>query len=328
MTEQELRFVENQFKKIGIAEAFTSGLIEKMKNGEQQITHAFMKMYDGDEAKANFYLKKPDTSNLYFLNKYELTIRKDGQANEVSRAFYLNNFKRKPDEENKFQNNFYTTFTFKAAFNYLSGRPVLNTYQNQNGETYQSWDILNAKKILPNGKMEEKHYHENYGFDLEKVLKNYSIKELTNSEHKERLLQSLQRGNLQSVTFIGTDAKAAKLSISPDIPLGALKVYDENRTRIPTEKLVESGHLGKELAEKIQLRIESFAQNGKQSQKQERQTTASPNQSREIKEEGKQKQQIEASPKSTKQNNKLKKEALGDDPGNAKQTKKQKHKIH
>lgn len=53
---------------------------------------------------------------------------------------------------------------------------------------------------------------------------------------KERLLQSLQRGNLQSVTFVGKDGKTEKLFISPDIPLGALKVYDENKTRILNTK--------------------------------------------------------------------------------------------
>lgn len=40
---------------------------------------------------------------------------------------------------------------------------------------------------------------------------------------KERLLQSLQRGNLQSVTFVGKDGKTEKLFISPDIPLGAFE---------------------------------------------------------------------------------------------------------
>jgi hypothetical protein len=79
----------------------------------------------------------------------------------------------------------------------------------------------------------------------------------------------LQRGNLQSVTFIGKGGEKEKLFISPDIPLGALKIYDENKTRVPTPALVEKEYIGKELAEKIQQRIALNAQNGRQTQRQD-----------------------------------------------------------
>ena len=42
-----------------------------------------------------------------------------------------------------------------------------------------------------------KQYHTNYGFDLEKTLGNYPIKELANPQYKESLIDSLHRGNLQ-----------------------------------------------------------------------------------------------------------------------------------
>jgi hypothetical protein len=317
MSEQELAFVEKQLKKIGLAEAFTPGLIEQMKKGELNIKHTFEKSYEGDEAKAILHLKKSDSSSLYFFNKYDLQVRKDGQTNDVNRTFYINNFNRNGKNDDHNPSKYYATFTFKAAFNYLSGRPVLNNYQNQRGEQYQSWDLLNAKKLLPNGKMEEKHYHENYGFDLEKVLKNYSIKELANPEYKERLLQSLQRGNLQSVMFVGNDGKTEKHSISPDIPLGAIKVYDENKTRMPTEKLVEKGFIGKELAEKLDQRIEEIKQkNG--------QTVGSENK-QQIKQENEKPQ--ESLGNGSKQKNKEKEQKLGTDEDGKKPTKKQRQKI-
>jgi hypothetical protein len=317
MSEQELAFVEKQLKKIGLAEAFTPGLIEQMKKGELYIKQPFEKNYDGDEAKAILHFKKSDSSNLYFFNKYDLQVRKDGQTNEVNRTFYINNFNRNGNNEDQNLGKYFATFTFKAAFNYLSGRPVLNTYQNQKGERYQSWDVLNPKKLLPNGKMEEKHYHENYGFDLEKVLKNYSIKEMATAEYKERLLQSLQRGNLQSVMFVRNDSRTEKHLISPDIPLGAIKVYDENKTRIPTEKLVEKGFIGKDLAEKLSQRIEEIKQKNGQ--------TASSESKQEIKKENENLGQSVS--KDSKQSNKQKDQKLGKDDDGKKPTKKQKQKI-
>src|SRR5690348_536904 len=42
---------------------------------------------------------------------------------------------------------------------------------------------------------------ENYGYDLEATLSKHAIKELGNQEYKSNLIDSLKKGNLQSVTF-------------------------------------------------------------------------------------------------------------------------------
>ena len=61
---------------------------------------------------------------------------------------------------------------------------------------------MNFKETEPNGNFKVKQYHQNYGFDLEKSLAAHPIKELTNEQSKERLMESLQRGNRQAVTFV------------------------------------------------------------------------------------------------------------------------------
>lgn len=267
MTEKELSFIENQFKRIGAKEAFTDNLIEQMKAGVQNIEHPFDKMYDGNAAKALFYLKKSDSSDLYFLNKYDLGIRKDGQTNEVKQTFYLNDFKKSNTKEEWNPNRFNTTFTFKEAVNYSLGYPVLKTFKNQSGEEYHAWVKANFKNKLSNGNYEMNQYHLKNGFDLEKVLSNFSIKELANATYKERLIESLQRGNLQSVTFVGAEGKQEKLFISPNIPLKSLNVYDLDKQRLPTQTLVDKGYIGKEIAEEFKQRIESLKQKNGQSQK-------------------------------------------------------------
>jgi len=265
MNEKELSSIENQLKKTGFAEAFTRELTDKIKDGVTYITHTFTKTYEGDEASAMLHIKKSDLSNLYFLNKYELSVRKDGQSNEVKQSFYIN-FRKNGERD---PSKFYTTFTLKEAFNYLSGRPVLKIFENQNSEKYQAWVKANFKNTLQNGSYEMKQYHENYKFDLEKALANYSIKELIDPIYKKRLLESLQRGNLQSVTFVGADGKQEKLFISPNIPLGSLNVYNNNKERIPTQDLVEKQYIGKDFGYQLTQRITDSIQKTEQSQKQQ-----------------------------------------------------------
>lgn len=268
MTEKELSLFEKQLMKIGIKEAFTPELVEQLKSGAPSIAYPFKKNYDGDEANALLHIKKSDSSDQYFFNKYDLSVRKDGQAAEVKQTFHLNNFKRKPDDEHAAK--FYTTFTFKEAFNYLSGRPVWKNFSNAQDQQYTAWTVANLKNIQQNGSPEQKQYNQNYPFDLEKVLSGYQVRELAHETYKQRLMESLQRGNLQLATFIGHDGKEQKLFITPNIPLNALKVYDANKQVVTTETLVEKGYIGKEFADKLKESVQQIKQRNGSETRQEK----------------------------------------------------------
>jgi hypothetical protein len=45
-------------------------------------------------------------------------------------------------------------------------------------------------------------FYENYGYDLEKTLQQFAIREMEAPQQKERLLRSLQRVNAQQVTAL------------------------------------------------------------------------------------------------------------------------------
>jgi hypothetical protein len=153
---------------------------------------------------------------------------------------------------------------------------------------------------MNNGNYEMKQYHTNYGFDLEKTLGHYPIKELTNSKYKESLMDSLHRGNLQKATFVGPDGKEEKLYIAPNITFGALNVYDQSKQRLPTETLVEKQYIGKELAEKLTERVAQQQQKNPTPQKE---TEETPKQ--EVKKTQRQKPEKEAPVKKPRQKQKL-----------------------
>lgn len=74
-------------------------------------------------------------------------------------------------------------------------------------------------------------YHQNYGYDLEAALSKHSIKELENPKFKEDLLNSLKKGNLQSVTFVVSGVES-KMFIEANPHFKTVNVYDANLQRI------------------------------------------------------------------------------------------------
>ncbi len=75
------------------------------------------------------------------------------------------------------------------------------------------------------------HYHQNYGYDLEASLEKHSIKELNTPKYKEDLLNSLKKGNLQSVTFVVAGVES-KMYVEANPQFKTLNVYDGNLERI------------------------------------------------------------------------------------------------
>ena len=267
MTEQEMMHAKKQYGKIGIGDAFDESLINRMRNGEMEIKHEYQKTFSitagkgddkkvvhQDEAKATFYWKKLKDSNLYFLNKWDLTVKPDGKDKEVKMTFYVNDLKRMRHVI-KNPNQYFKSFTFKSSVHYLCGRAVLNTYTNQNEKHFKAWDKAYPEQTLPNGNMKERTFHENYGFDLRQVASNYQMKDLANAEYANRFYENIERGNLQLATFVGKDGKDEQLFVSPNIQVGCFDMVTVNKEPVSLEKQVEKGYITAEFAQKVQERL-------------------------------------------------------------------------
>ena len=118
MDEKAMGFNESQLKRTGFAEAFTPELKAKFEQGVPLICHEFKKNYDGDQAKATLHLKKSATSDYYFLNKFDLQLQKDGQANTLNQTFYITSKKATGDNEdgNQQKNKVDNKYTLKEAY--------------------------------------------------------------------------------------------------------------------------------------------------------------------------------------------------------------------
>jgi len=181
---------------------------ERAAEGFELYTDAY---FDEDtKLEVKLYFRHSDKENRYFFNKYDaLLIYPEEQARNRAQTFYV--FLGKG-------------VTFKESFNLLQGRSVYKNMISLEGEKYKAWIRLDfgEKDLHDNYKI--KQYGLRYGYDLEKVLEKYPIRELQEEKTKAELYRSLQRGNRQSVTF-DKPAKSEKMYIEANPMFKTINIY-------------------------------------------------------------------------------------------------------
>lgn len=70
-----------------------------------------------------------------------------------------------------------------------------------NGEPYRAWCQLDTKEMDIQGQYRMSKFYESNGYDLEKQLERFPIREISDPDSRKRVLESLKRGNRQLVTF-------------------------------------------------------------------------------------------------------------------------------
>lgn len=103
-------------------------------------------------------------------------------------------------------------FTAEQSANLIQGRAVYrDDLLNLGGQEYKAWiklDMDSPKDRYQNYQTNQYHVP-TYGFDLEKTLEKFQLKELNDPAKKEALIHSLENGNRPLVTTVkdGQDAK-------------------------------------------------------------------------------------------------------------------------
>ncbi|NNU33684.1 hypothetical protein HK413_05150 [Mucilaginibacter sp. S1162] len=75
----------------------------------------------------------------------------------------------------------------------MEGRAVHKQLYNPEGQKYRAWLTPDDKNLTENGNKKIRHYHENYGYDTEKVIAGKGIKELEDPKAGEELMYSLKK---------------------------------------------------------------------------------------------------------------------------------------
>lgn len=223
MNEKNFDYLANQLKYTGFGEDLLPQLKGKILTGEKEFTLAHQKDYGKDETVATLYFRRSDENDMVFFNRYNLMLKSQHHPEAIKQTFYIGN-----NDAN---------ITLKEAYNLMSGRAVYKeNLTNKEKQEYKAWLQLDFKVTDKNGNFKLHPYNEKYGFYLEKTLGGHSIKELNDPTQKERLIESLQRGNCQSVTM-AVQGEDKKLFIEAAPRFKSLNIYDEAGKRLRPEDL-------------------------------------------------------------------------------------------
>jgi len=220
MNEQNLQYLKDNIKYLGFGEKLYPELEKNIEQRFPEFQLMLQTEYNKEKVSATLYFKKSETSEMYFFNKYNATLERS-HGEKVDQTFYLN------------KGNGITT---KEAYNLLNGRAVLKDLTNSEGQKYNGWVQLDLKNKDDNGNYKIKLFHENYGYDLERALKQFPIKELDEAGSTKMLLRSLEKGNLQSVTF-ETDGNTSKMFVEANPQFKAVNIYDGHMKPVQKEAM-------------------------------------------------------------------------------------------
>lgn len=217
MNRQNLDFLKDRLFFLGFGDKLNSELEKKIEGKAEKFTLPIQGEFGKDDQKKtidySLDFTKSKKEDMYFLNNYTATLKNEDPAKEKSHKFYLNNG---------------SGVTAKEAFNMLEGRAVhKKNLENRDGQKYEAWLQLNFDQKDDKGNFKQQQYHQKWNYDLERNLSRHPIKELKDTNPKSDLIKSLQKGNLQQVTFL-LENREAKWFVEANPKERNVNVFDEN----------------------------------------------------------------------------------------------------
>lgn len=226
MNEKNHDYLIRQLKYAGFGEDLNQQLKQRIEMQLPEFTLTYQKDYGSDQTVATLHFRKSDESDLVFFNRYNLMLKNEQYPDTIKQTFY--------------QGNNEANITLKEAYNLMSGRAVYKEgLTNKEKQEYNAWLQIDFKITDKNGNFKLHPYNEKYGFNLEKALGVHPIIELTDKEQKKRLIESLERGNRQSVSMVvGNDTRKLYIEAAPRFK--SLNIYNEAGKRMKPEDLRQS----------------------------------------------------------------------------------------
>lgn len=225
MNDKNYDYLSSQLKYTGFGEDLQAQLKEKLQKQEPEFMLTHQKSYGNDVTAATLHFKKSTTSDMYFFNKYSLHLQNPQHPDPIKQTFYLN-----PDEK---------AITLKEGYNLLSGRAVYKERSDREGQGYNAWMQLDFKQTDKNGNYKIQLYNDKYGFNLDQSLNRHAIKELQDPTQKERLMESLQRGNRHTVN-ITINGQEKQMAIEAAPRFKNLNFFETNGIKVRADKLYQS----------------------------------------------------------------------------------------
>ena len=213
---------------MGFGENLKTDLEKNLKEGKADFQLHYTAEINKKPFEVTMNFRKSETTDMYFFNNYHASLEK-GKDEKAEQTFYLNKGKG---------------VTGKEAFNLLDGRSVHKDLVTKEGQSYKAWMQLDFENKDKNNNFEVKQFHEKYGFDLKAAVEKFPITDLKEVDKEKALMQSLQKGNVQSVT-IEKDGSSHKMFIEADPQFKKVNLYDSNMKLVAKESIEIYQSVGK-----------------------------------------------------------------------------------
>jgi hypothetical protein len=239
MNENNYAYLKDNIKYMGFGENHHDELAQHLQDGKDAFQMTFKTEVNKKPFEAVLQFRRPENSDMYFLNSYRASLERSN-GDKMEQTFYLNRGKG---------------VTAKEAYNLLEGRAVFKELTNKAGESYKAWIQLDFTNKDKHNNHEVKQFHENYGYDLKAAVGKYAVMELDGGEKEKSLLQSLQKGNVQSVNItVNGDDKRMFMEANPQFK--SVTLYDGGMKRVQKEDLAQYQAVhpvnGKEMKQAVQ----------------------------------------------------------------------------
>jgi hypothetical protein len=222
MNNENFQYLSDNLKYMGFGENLKPELEKKLNEGNAEFQLHYKAEINKKPFEVTMNFRKSDTSDMYFFNNYHASLQKSN-GEKVEQTFYLNKGKG---------------ITGKEAYNLLDGRAVHKNLVTKEGQPYMAWQKLDFENKDKNNNFEVHPYHQNYGYDLKAAIAEYAVAELKDPEKEKALMQSLQKGNIQSVT-IEKDGSSHKMFIEANPQYKNVTLYDSNMKLVAKESLAQ-----------------------------------------------------------------------------------------
>jgi len=222
MNTQNLEFLKKTLLNLGFGEQVNAELEKNINKKVPEFALAAKHEFNQQKVDYTLHFKGGENLDNYFFNKFDSTLKK-GKDTEENQTFYINKG---------------NGVTAKEAFNLMEGRAVYKQLYNKEGEGYHAWLQLDNTNQTEKGNKEIKRFNENYGFDLDAVLKDKGIKELNTPEGTDNLFRSLKKGNTQQIT-VERNGEDTKYFIAASPQFKTVDLFDHQMKKIKREELLK-----------------------------------------------------------------------------------------
>jgi hypothetical protein len=220
MNNENYQYLSDNLKYMGFGENLKTDLEKNLNEGKAEFQLHYKAEINKKPFEAIMNFRKSETTDMYFFNNYHASLEK-GKDEKAGQTFYLNKGKG---------------VTGKEAFNLLDGRSVHKDLVTKEGQPYKAWMQLDFENKDKNNNFEVKQFHEKYGFDLKAAVDKFPLTDLKEADKEKALMQSLQKGNVQSVT-IEKDGNSHKMFIEADPQFKKVNLYDSNMKLVAKESI-------------------------------------------------------------------------------------------